>query len=352
MGRKITIYDVARAAGVSIATVSRAVNPATRHKVSGEILRTVDRVIAEFGYAPNLAAKSLSSQVFNTIGVLMPHGRGVFLNDYFARLLDGIADALLDTPYRFKLIMLKKGSTPGEHYDFRAAEGVDGLLICHWRAFFSDDPDGEKIRLPYVVLGDPDSRLGGHVVSPDHEQIGRLAAECLLRNGHRRIALMDGSRDSVDNTLRVRGFRDALKRHGIDIEADDVLHGNFVQETAVAAARAWLGAKPKNRCTALFCCNDAMALGVMQALPAFNLRCPDDLSIIGVDDLNASAMAAPPLTSIRQPLQEVSLLATRRLLDLLTGKTAVFPAETTLLPVRLVERASVRNLASQGSPAS
>lgn len=350
--RKVTIYEIAKAAGVSIATISRAMNPQTRHKVSPQVRRVIDGVVAKYSYAPNLAAKGLSSAVFNTIGVVMPHGRGIFLNDYYTRILNGISDELLDTPYRFKLLTLKRDNTNWSIYDFRGAEGVDGLIICQWRAFFPDKSVVEKLRLPFVIIGDPEPGIESCFVSPDHEQTGEIAAEYLIRNGHRRIALMEGAMKSVDNRLRVRGFKRALARHGVEIDADGILCGDFLEDRAADAARAWLEAQKGRRYTAMFCCNDAMAFGVLQVLRESGLRCPDDLSLIGVDDLTASASCQPPLTSIRMPLSEVARMASKHLLEHLRHRTQSFAQRRILLPVELVERKSVLDLTARSAAPS
>jgi LacI family transcriptional regulator len=344
VSRKLTIYEIAQAAGVSTATISRAINPETRHLVSAEKLKQVDDIIERHGYAPSQAAQGLSKSVYHTIGVVMPHGRGLFLNDYYGRILNGVADVLLETRYRFKLLMLKCDSTRWDHYDFHGAEGVDGLIICHWHAFFSDASVLEKMKLPYAVVGDPEPRQRGHFVSPDHEQAGELVAESFVQHGHRKIAVMEGSPQSVDNKLRMRGFRRRLKQHGIEIKPDLALCGHFTQERAVRAMRTWLGRKNLPPFTALFCGNDSMAYGALQVLKEFGLKCPQDVSVIGVDDLTGSNFSDPPLTTIRLPLYEVACLATEHLLEHLRVKDKRFEKKKVLLPVELVMRKSVRQL--------
>ncbi len=126
-----TIYDIGHLTGVSIATVSRAVNPRTRHKVAPDTLRKIDAAIARHGYTPSLAARSLGGSALQTIGVMLPQSPGVFFHDYYVKVLAGISDALLETAYQFKLILSKPGDTRWDRYDFKAGEGVEGLIVTH-----------------------------------------------------------------------------------------------------------------------------------------------------------------------------------------------------------------------------
>jgi len=337
---KQTIYKIAKKAEVSIATVSRAMNSETREKVSPETLEKVDAVIRQFGYAPNLAAKGLTQSVFNTIGVIMPHGEGIFLNDYYTRILGGVADSLLDSRYRFKLLMLKCGDPRWNRYDFRSVEGVDGLIITHWHSFFSDKKVLERLDIPFVVINDPEDDVRAHFVSADQSLGGELAAEHLFRYGHRRIAVMTGSPCSVDSRLRLEGFKNFLGERDLSLDPGLTLCGHFQEEKAAVEMDKFLQKKPDF--TAIFCLNDAMAFGVIRTLQKYGIKCPGEVSVVGFDDENRSTYCHPPLTSIHVPLYDTAKQATHNLMRFLKKKDKKnFYDQKILLPVELMPRKSV-----------
>ncbi len=336
----LTIYEIAEKAGVSIATVSRALNAETRSKVSPETLKRVDAVIAKHQYRPNLAAKGLTQQVYRTIGVMIPHGQGTFYNDYYVRILGGISDALLDTDYRFKMLMLKCHE-PWDRYNFRSAESVDGVIVTHWHAFFSDKKVFKQLGIPCVILGDPEKGLHAHIVSGDQAMGGRLAAEYFYQRGHRRMAVITGSPCSMDSAERLEGFQKFLKEKKITVDADLVVCGDFQEEKGKAAAVALL--KTGKKFSALFCLNDAMAFGALAAFREQGIECPADISVIGFDDEARARESRPALTTVRVPLNEIARAAALILTaHLKAGKhERPFEGQVTLLPVTLVERASV-----------
>ena len=135
--KQTDIRTIAKAAGVNIATVSRAVNPDTRHKVAEKTLKKIDALVKKLHYTPSLAGRNLRASVFKTIGVIAPHHRGLFWSDYYAGIFNGVADSVIDTDYRFKLIMHKIGEYKWDDYQFRSGEGIDGLIVTHWPKFFS-----------------------------------------------------------------------------------------------------------------------------------------------------------------------------------------------------------------------
>ena len=159
----MNIYELAKKANVSIATVSRAVNPATRDKVSPETLEKIDALVKKHRYAPDMAARNLSTASYHTIGIILPHDPGIFFNDYYCSILCGIADHLLTTDHRFKMIMLKQDAK-WDKYNFRATEGVDGLIITHWPNFFTDKLVLEKLGVPCVVINDPE-KMSARILS-------------------------------------------------------------------------------------------------------------------------------------------------------------------------------------------
>src|SRR5687768_1561382 len=165
---KTTVYKLARQAGVSIATISRALNESTRHLVAPATLDKIRRLAEKSGYSPNHAARSLGASAFKTIGVLLPHFSGIFFSDYYARILSGVADALFESDYAFKLVMLKQGEPKWDRHDFRSAEGVDGLVVTHWPNFFSSAQRLVETGLPCVVINDPEPDVHAYFSSGDN----------------------------------------------------------------------------------------------------------------------------------------------------------------------------------------
>ena len=338
-----TIHDLAKRLDVSVATVSRAINPDTRSKVSPDTLKKIDALIKKTFYVPNFSAKNLRKTSFKSIGVLIPHLSGILFSDYCTKVLSGVADALLDTGYTFKLLLVKPGEEKWERYDFKHGEGVDGVVTTHWRVFFSDKSALEKIGVPCAVLNEPENGVSAYFFSNDNEQGGALAAQFLHSKGHRDIAVMTGPQWSMDSRLRFRSFKEELKKHSLRLKEEWILTGDYQKGTAKNLVTGLLSGK--QRPSAIFCLNDSMALGVMEKLKEMKLSCPEDISVVGYDDERVSGYSQPPLTTIRVPLYELAREATKKLLDYLShkGKKGVFEGKF-LFPVTLVERDSVREL--------
>jgi LacI family transcriptional regulator len=337
----MNIYEMARKAKLSTATISRAMNLKTRHKVAPETLQKVDRLIRQHHYTPSLSARGLTQSAFHTIGVVVPHGEGFFMNEYYSTLLCGIADALLETAYRFKLILLKCGDRKWDRYNFRASEGVDGLILTHWHALFDEVKAFSRVGAPCVIIGDPESKVPAHFFSADQEQGGILAAEYFLRAGHRRFAVVAGGPFSVDSQLRLKGFCDRLSREGARIPKSNILCGEFQEGPAHDVFKGFLKKKPD--VTAVFCLNDTMAYGVIRALREEGIKCPGNVSVMGFDDDSRAASFDPPLTTVRVPLYAVAREAAGALVSFLEKNIpGKMKNQQKLFSVEVVERGSVK----------
>ncbi len=338
--RPLTIYDISELAGVSIATVSRAMNADTSDKVASETFNRVAGLIDKHGYTPSLAARHLGGSTLKTIGIVLPQSPGVFFHHYYVQVLAGISDALLETEYQFKLIMSKPAQFR-DRYNFRTGEAVEGLIVTHWHSFFSHASVFERLQLPCVVINDPEPNVLAHFVSGDHVMGGELAAQHLYAKGHRQIAVLTGPTCSSDSRLRLRGFRRFFQQAGRRVELTILPGGDFQQEKAREVVATFLKTKPS--VTAFFCLNDDMALGVLQFLREIGRSCPKDFSVVGYDDDPRTETSVPPLTTIHVPLYTIAKEAARRLVERLkAGKdNESFPGRT-LLPVELMERRSVR----------
>jgi DNA-binding LacI/PurR family transcriptional regulator len=308
-----TIYDVARLAGVSTATVSRALNgtgqiaPATRS--------TIEAAVEQLGYRPNTIARSLVTKSTQTIAFLLPD----ITNPFYASLVRGIERYVLSHDHTMLLCTTDGDAEREEQYlNLLRAKQVDGALVDglvlppeRIARFVRDgfpivclDRDIDSSSIPLVQV---DNRLGG-----------RLATEHLLALGHRRIGHVTGSRMLRISDDRLAGYRDALAAAGVVDDPGLVGDGSFTEESGHDAALALLHASPD--ITAIFAANDLSALGVLNAVVESGRRVPDDVSVIGFDDLRLSSFTSPPLTTVRQPAVEIAELATKLLIRLVRGE--------------------------------
>ena len=344
---KINIKEIAKKARVSVATISRASNPETRQKVAAKTLKRIDTLIEKYGYTPNLAAKNLRQVTTKTIGVILPYLPGIFYSSYYIHILSGIADSLLDTEYQFKMLLLKEEKRQWDQYDFESGERVDGLIITHWFKFFSRKAVLEKMNIPIVIINDFDKTVKTQFFYADHFQGGYKVAEYLHAMGHRRIAVVLGPHWSHDSRHRLEGCKAFLASVGISLAPDLIFSADYHEQTAYARAEELL--KKKSRFTAIFCCNDQMAFGVIRKMEELGISCPKDISVVGYDDETRSASFRPPLTTVQVPVYDLARQGTQCLINYLR-----LPADSakplvgqTILPVALVERQSVKKITAK-----
>ncbi len=344
--RKMTIYEIAKKSGVSIATISRAVNPETQHKVAAQTLGKIERLIAQHNYTPNRAASQLTRARYMTVGVLIPHHAGILLEPYYSKILCGVADALLDTDYKMKIVMLKCQKPKWDKYNFQIGEGIDALIVTHWHAFFSGGSSLENMKIPCVVLNDVENGVKAHFIAGDHYQGGRMVADYLFNEGHRRFAVMTGPKGSSDSHMRLKGFRDGLSKKRIKLEPHQIMCGEFQEQKAADITEDLLQANPK--ATALFCLNDGMALGVLRRLKELKVDCPKKISVVGYDNDSRGELSLPALSSVQVPLYGMAHAAAKQLAEYLVNaeskKSKNSLAGRILLPVELVKRKSVRQV--------
>jgi DNA-binding LacI/PurR family transcriptional regulator len=308
-----TIYDVARLAGVSTATVSRALN-GTGH-IAPATHATIEAAVEQLGYRPNTIARSLVMRSTQTIALLLPD----ITNPFYAALVSGIQQTALAHGWTMLLCTTESDAEREEHYlgvlRAKQVDGVlvDGLVLPSDRiARFVEDG------FPIVCLDrDIDSR-SIPVVQVDNRLGGRIATRHLIDLGHRRIAHVTGAGELGISDERLAGYRDALTEVGLPVDFQLVEEGRFTDEGGHDAARKLLEREPD--LTAIFAANDLSALGVLNAMAEVGKRVPEDVSVVGFDDLHLSAYTSPPLTTIRQPAIAIATLATEILIGLTRGQ--------------------------------
>ncbi|KAB1108385.1 LacI family DNA-binding transcriptional regulator [Micromonospora aurantiaca (nom. illeg.)] len=327
-----TLEAVARLAGVSRATVSRVVNGSTT--VAEPIRQAVRRAVEELGYVPNLAARSLVTQRTDSVALVMPEAATrVFSDDQvFPGIIRGAAQELEAADKQ--LVLMLAGSPAGHERVERYTTGrhVDGVLFA---SLHGEDPlPGRLARLgiPVVCSGRPLDGADVPYVDVDHTGGVSTAVEHLIASGRRRIATIAGPQDMVAGIERLIGYRNAITEAGLP---ELVAYGDFTRESGTAAMRELLAADPE--LDAVFAASDLMAHAALRTLREAGRRVPEDVAVIGFDDIETAAYTEPPLTTVRQPIVELGRSMTRQLLRIAAGEEV---EQALVLPTELVLRES------------
>ncbi|WP_440696073.1 LacI family DNA-binding transcriptional regulator [Clavibacter nebraskensis] len=327
MSRRATIHDVAAAAGVSVSTVSKAVNG--RYGISAETSRRVMEVVERLGYESSLVASSMRSHRTGVIGVLVAD-----FEPFSAEILKGVGAALRKSRYD---LLAYSGSRQVDNtgWERRSLSRLSGTLI-----------DGAIMVTPTVVHAQteiPVVSIDPHTGPADLPSVesdslgGALqATRHLLELGHRRIGFLAGRPDLRSASLREAGYRRALQDAGIAFDPALVRSGFFLTALAREPARALLSMP--DRPTAIFAANDLSGIAILQVAAELGIRVPEDLSVIGFDDIPEASQMTPPLTTIRQPMQRLGTTAVDLLMSLMGGTEP--EAMRVQLPTRLVRRAT------------
>jgi LacI family transcriptional regulator, galactose operon repressor len=327
----VKIGDVAAEAGVSVATVSKVIND--RWGVAEDTSIRVRAVIEELGYQSSLVAQSLRSRSTNVIGVLV-----VDIEPFSAELLKGVARAIHDTGYELVVFSGCGRANDQVGWERRYLQRVSGTL-CDGAILVTPSSVDVTYGAPVVAVDHNVASSSLPTVDSDNLSGAVLATEYLLELGHRRIGFLAGRPDLESARLRERGYRTALKKAGIKIDSSLIRIGGYQVDTAEEAARQML--EPDDRPTAIFAANDVSALATISVAGSLGLAVPEDLSVIGFDNVPESALSKPPLTTIEQPIQQMGFDATQILIRLIAEQPV---PEHTMLPTRLVVRGSCRPL--------
>ena len=318
----VTIGKVAEMAGVSASTISRILNGTA--VVSELKKQAVEKAIAELGFVPNPVARGLAGGRTFSVGVVAQ----VMDSPFYGGKLRGIEDVLDPAGYSPLFV---SGHWDAENearcIDVLRSRRVDGLIVLTGR--LSDQLLKAYAKsMPVVITGRSLKAPGLFSLDFDNFQGGRLATEHLLSLGHRRIAFIAGDPKHPDAPERLRGYRAALEAAGIPFEPDLVVQGEYNEVSGLLAVNRLL--EGQQQFTAIFAANDQMALGASLALHRRSLRVPEDISLVGFDDLPASQYAIPPLSTVHHPAYEVGRLAASSMLVLLAGHkpTAKVPPPT------------------------
>ncbi|MGW5214149.1 LacI family DNA-binding transcriptional regulator [Streptomyces sp. NPDC004051] len=314
-GGRPTLEEVAARAGVGRGTVSRVINGSPR--VSDATRAAVEAAVAELGYVPNTAARALAANRTDAIALVVPEPETRFFAEpYFSDMLRGVGAALSDTEMQLLLIFAGSDRERQRLADYLAAHRVDGVLLVSVHA---DDPLPDmltRLEIPAVISGPRSAAETLTSVDSDNYGGARQAVEHLLGRGRRRIAHITGRLDVYGAQRRVDGYRDALRDAGHEVDDLLIEAGDFSEEGGRHAMAALLERRPG--LDAVFAASDVTAAGARHALREAGRRIPDDVALVGYDDSAIARHMDPPLTSVRQPIEEMG----HRMIDLLLAEIA------------------------------
>ncbi|HYG34113.1 MAG TPA: LacI family DNA-binding transcriptional regulator [Clostridia bacterium] len=332
--RSITIQDVAKAAGVSVSTVSRVLND--KVDVAVETYEKVQKVILELGYASSLAARGMRSHRTNVIGAIIPD----VISPYCIEVLRGVNQTIAQLDYDLLIYtngdIQRTGTDEHErqYVNFLNGSITDGVIVIAAAAtsFLTDAP---------LVIVDPNVEIPVYpaIISTNYE--GALEVmRYLIGLGHCRIAHITGRLGLLSARQRLQGYRDGLAEAGIPIDPQLIQISDYTIDTAAECARRLLTLKDPP--TAIFAANDMSAMGVYQAAKEAGVRIPENLSVVGFDNIREASFLNPALTTVDQSIMEMGVIATEMVLKLVEGET--LESDQVKIQTRLVVRDSCRPL--------
>ncbi|ANU19073.1 catabolite control protein A [Planococcus plakortidis] len=329
----VTIYDVAREANVSMATVSRVVNgnqnvkPATRKKVL--------KVIEELGYRPNAVARGLASKKTTTVGVVLPD----ISNSTYSELARGIED--IATMYRYNIILSNSDQNPNKELQLletMLGKQVDGIVFMS--DVISDElrKEMERSPTPIVLAGSIDDTASIASVNIDYYAAAYEAVKKLIDSGHKKIAYISGPLSSeINREHKLKAYQDALQEAGLGYDEHLVIECNNTYEEGLEAVSELEAIEP----TAYFVSNDEMSIGVIHAVEASGKRIPEDVEIITYENSKLARMARPMLTAVALPLYDIGAVSMRLLTKYMNNEE--IEENQVVLPYRLEERQSTKH---------
>jgi DNA-binding LacI/PurR family transcriptional regulator len=310
----ISIYDIAKKARVSPSTVSRALQDHPR--IGATTKKRIQELAKEMGYVPNTVAKSLVADQTWTIGIEL----AAISDPFMGRVVEGVEQAAIEAG--FNLVV-----STSQHDHQRGIAGiemlqqrrVDGIIVLASHLFYQYPQFFERSKVPIVFINEQKPGKTMHFVSIDDVHGAQLAVEHLIASGHRHIGYVGVTNHAKSNQYRLKGYQDALAAAGIAADPALIFTSNHIKDD-VKVGEASLEPLLAAGATAVFCFNDTTAMGLLAACHKRGVFVPDNLSIVGFDDIDMAAYTIPPLTTIRQPRFELGQRAMQMMLDLLGGR--------------------------------
>ncbi len=325
----ITIKDIAKELNVSYSAVSRALNakPGVSEKTRKRILATADKM----GYQPNYLARGLVNKVSNTLGVIIPD----ILNPFFAEITKGIMETANNFGYDILLCVTGwEGKKEKEYIKTLQEKRVDGIILKS-----SKDKKNERfedIKVPYILLESWPTNSKCSYIEVDNEKGGYMAATHLLDCGYENIAFIGGKKESYSNRQRLEGFQRAFKERHKNSDNFSVFFGNFGMSSGYELARKLFNSRDK--VDAIFAGNDIIALGVLQCANELGIKIPDELGVIGFDNISYARLPQIQLTTIHQPKYALGKIVLETLIDEIRAKEQRIIKRITLEPDLIVRK--------------
>ncbi len=336
-----TIQDVARAAGVSVGTVSRAMNDYS--DISAKTRERILEVAKEMNYRPNLVAKSLSSKHSRSIAVILSGFlEDVMFNDFETMLMKGCYQFAIEHDLDISMYVINTKTQTEKSYEQLCYEhNIAGAVIFGLK---NTDPyfkSLEESNKPCVTI---DVEVGGENVSNvtnDHVAAFDELTQYLIDQGHKRIALVSGRKNAAVTVQRFEGAMNAMKRNGLELPKEWVIYTNFLKDEADSEVEKFLKEHGEAGVTAFLCMSDMLAIGTIEALKKSGYRVPDDYSVVGYDGIYVTEHTDPKITTVDQNIKDKGYEAAHLLYDMIEG---IRPAQDLILPHSLVIRDSVKKV--------
>jgi len=328
----VTIRDVARQAGVSVATVSRYIN--RNAPVSAEVAERLDRVMSDLRYVPHAAARHLASRKTRVIGLLLNN----LHNDFFVPLLNGVEAVVRQKEYNL-IIATYHGNSRNAMPPPIGPHNTDGMLVFSDGLFDEDLANLNASGFPMVLVHrtSPNSLNIPSVTVENIEITHKLIEHLIQVHGKHRILFMRGPVHQEDSFRREVGYKSALAANGIPFDEHLVLNGDFEREIAYHVLNDFLGNGKRVGFDAVFTGDDDAAIGVLRALHNHGYKIPEEIAVVGFDDLGFASFLNPPLTTVRAPTESVGRIATEKLFGLLENSSS---NEAIVLPTEIIFRRS------------
>jgi LacI family transcriptional regulator len=328
----LNMKDIAKLAGVSTATVSRVINNDPR--VRKETRQEVEKIIEKFGYRRNLLARKLAMKRTSTIGVLLSD----ITNPFYSEIARGIEDEARQGGYTVMFGSTDNNSKIQQEYiDLFLEQRVDGIMFG---SVSLEDPDVERLfkeDFPFVLINRKVDTIKTDFIVLDNVKGAYMITEYLIKLGHRRIGIIHGPLNYSTGVDRLRGYKEALWKHAIKDDSELMKPGDFQQESGYLAFKKFC--QIKNPPTAVFASNDFMALGALEAASEFGVKIPEDIALVGFDDIDFVSFKFVDLTTVSQRKYEMGTKGTQLLIRKIENSGNWVPQEIYLEP-KLIIRSS------------
>jgi LacI family transcriptional regulator len=329
----LTLDDIARISGVSRSTVSRVVN--ADPNVRDQTRKKVQEVIQKFNFQPNLAARGLAAGSTQVIGLVIPVGiSSIFSDPYFPLIIQGISSACNQHGYSIMLWLAEPQYERRTIGQIMHNGLIDGVIVL---AMLLDDPLIDRLsesNLPFATIGRHPASEKTSYVDVDNRLGACKGVSYAIRTGHRRVALIGGTRNSVSGQDRSQGYLDALRECDLPVIPELITEGDYSDTGGYLAMKRLLPSHPD----AVFAASDAMAFAAMRAIHEAGLHIPEDIAIVGFDDIPPAATSKPPFTTVRQPILLTGKTVAEMLIDMIEYPNP--QPRRVVLPIELVIRSS------------